>query len=63
METFSMLVALCDGIPLATNGFSSQRPINTGFHVSFGGSLKEQLKKSVGLLVIWDAMGLILTSL
>ena len=35
METFSMLVALCEGNPPVTGGFSSQRPLTHSFDVFF----------------------------
>ena len=38
METISVLLALCEGIPLVTDGFSSQRASNASF-VWFGFSL------------------------
>ena len=35
METFSMLLALCEGIPLVTGEFHSQRPVTQNFDVFF----------------------------
>ena len=31
METFSTLLALCEGNPLVTTGFPSQRPVTQSF--------------------------------
>ena len=35
METFSSLLALCEGNPPVTGGFPSQRPVTRGFGVFF----------------------------
>ena len=35
METFSALLALCEGNPPVTDGFPSQRPVTENFDVFF----------------------------
>ena len=35
METFSALLAICEGNPPATGGFSSQRPVTRSFDFFF----------------------------
>ena len=35
MDTFSPLLALCEGNPLVTGGFPSQRPVTWSFDVFF----------------------------
>ena len=37
METFSALLALCEGNSPVTDGFSSQTPVTWSFDVFFGG--------------------------
>ena len=48
METFSMLLALCEGKPPVTGGFSSQRPVTRNFGVLFDPRLNKQLSKQSG---------------
>ena len=43
METFSALLALCEGNPPATGGFPSQRSVTRSFDVFFDESLNRQL--------------------
>ena len=45
METFSTLLALCEGNPPVTDGFSSQRPVTRSFDVSFDLRLNKRLSK------------------
>ena len=45
METFSALLALCEGNPPVTGGFPSQRPVTWSFDVSFDLSLNERFSK------------------
>ena len=45
METFSALLALCDGNSPVTCGFPSQTASNAGFDVFFGVSLNKRLNK------------------
>ena len=45
METFSMLLALCEGNPPVTSGFPSQRPVTWSFDVFFDLHLNKQLNK------------------
>ena len=45
MEMFSALLALCEGHPLVTSGFPSQRARNKGFGVFFDVRLNKLLNK------------------
>ena len=45
METFSVLLALCEGNPLVTGGFPSQRPVTRSFEVFFDLPLNKRLGK------------------
>ena len=45
METFSSLLALCEGNPLVTGGFPSQRPVTQSFAVFFDAHLNKWLSK------------------
>ena len=45
METFSMLLALCEGNPPVTCGFPSQRPVMWSFDVFFDLCLNKRLSK------------------
>ena len=45
METFSVLLALCEGNPPVTGGFLSQRPVMRSFDVFFDLSLNKRLSK------------------
>ena len=45
METFSALLALCEGNPPATFGFPSQRPVTRSFGVLFDPRLNKRLSK------------------
>ena len=45
METFSALLALCEGNPPVTGGFPSQRPVTQSFDVFFGLRLNKRLSK------------------
>ena len=75
METFSALLALCEGIhrspvdsphkgqwqPVA-GGFPSQRPVTRNFNIFFDLCLNRRLSKQSRRPVIWDAIALIMTS-
>ena len=58
METFSALLALCEGDPSITCDFSSQRPV-----VFYDVRLKKTVGQAVEMPVIWGAKMLIATSL
>ena len=45
METFSLLLVLCEGNPLVTSGFPSERPVMQSFEVCFDLCLNKQLSK------------------
>ena len=55
METFSDLLAFCDGNPPFNGGFPSQRPVTRYFDGLF--------EKVIDIEVIWDVIALIITSL
>ena len=45
METFSMLLAICEGNPPVTIGFHSRRPMTWNFEVFFDVCLNKRLRK------------------
>ena len=45
METFSELLAVCEGNPPVTGGFPSQRPVSQSFDVFFDLRLSKRLNK------------------
>ena len=45
METFSALLALCEGNPPVTGGFPSQRPVTRSFDIFFDLRLNKRLSK------------------
>ena len=45
MEKFSALLALCEGKPLVTGGFPSQRPVTRSFDVLFDLRLNKRFNK------------------
>ena len=47
METFSVLLALCEKNPPVTGGFPSQKVSNMGFDVLFDVSLNKQLNQQL----------------
>ena len=63
METFSALLALCEGYPLVASGFLSQMPVTQSFDAFFWSALEQTLEQTIKTLVIWDAIMLIMTSL
>ena len=62
IETFPAFLALCEGNPPVTCGFPSQRPVTQSFDV-FLCAPEQMAEQTVDMLVIWDAMALIMTSL
>ena len=62
METFSVLLALCEGKPLVTSWFPSQRPVMQSFDV-FLSAPEQLIEQTIETLVIWDAITLIVTPL
>ena len=48
METFSALLALCEGNPPVTGGFPSQRPVTRSFDVFFNLRLNKRSSKQSG---------------
>ena len=59
METYSALLALCEGNWPATGEFPTQRPMTRNFDVFFDLRHNKRLSK---LSVIWDAITFIMTS-
>ena len=55
METFSILLALCEGNPLVTGG-SPHKTSNTEFDVFFWYVPERMVGQSIETMVIWDAM-------
>ena len=48
METFSVLLALCQGNPPVIGGFPSQRPVTRSFDIFFDMHLNKRLSKQSG---------------
>ena len=63
METFSALLAICAGNSPVTGKFPTQRPVTRSFDVVFDLHMNKRLSKQWLMLVIWDAVALIMTSL
>ena len=63
METFSALLALCEGNSPVTGEFPSQRPVARSFDAFFDLRPNKQLSKTIVMLVIWYAIALIMTLL
>ena len=63
METFSALLALCEGNPPVTGGLSSQTPVTRSFDVFFLSAPDQTVEQTIDTLVIWDAIALTITSL
>ena len=63
METFSALLALCVGNSPVLSEFPTQRPVMRSCDVFFDLGLNKRLSKTIGRLVIWDAIAPIMTSL
>ena len=63
METFYALLALCTGNSLVTGEFPSQRPVTRSFDAFFHLCLNKRLSITIVILVIWDAIAIIMTSL
>ena len=56
LESFSVLLALCEGNPLVTGGFPSQRPVTRSFDIFFDLHLNKWLSKQ--LRCWWSQMPL-----
>ena len=63
METFSVLLALCEGNTPVIDGFSSQRPVTRSFNVFFGVPPEQTTAQTVHMRAISDTMALIVMSL
>ena len=59
MEAFSVLLALYAGNSLVTAEFPSQRLVTQSFDLH----LEESVEQTIKMLVIWDAIAPIMTSL
>ena len=62
MQTFSVLLAFCQGDFTGTCEFPAQRPVTGSFDVFLDLRLNQESKNN-GDPVIWDAIALIITSL
>ena len=60
INTFSALLALCEGNPPVTDGFASQRPVKQKFFLS---APEQAVMQTIETTVIWDAIALAKTSL
>ena len=58
MEMISPLLALCEGYPIATNGFPSQRANNVELWCFHWCSSEQTVGQTVEVPVIWDVMTL-----
>ena len=58
METFSVLLALCNGNPPVTGEFPSHRPVTRSFDVFFDECLDKWVEQTIETPVIRDAMRL-----
>ena len=63
METFSALLAICAENSPVTGEFPAQRPLTRSFDDFFDLRPNERLSKQIVWLVIWDAIGPIMTLL
>ena len=63
METFSALLSLCAENSPVLSEFLAQRPVARSFDVYFDLRMNKLLSKQSCGLVIWDAIGHIMTSL
>ena len=63
MDTFSALLVICAGNSPVTGEFPSQRPVTRSFNVFLDLCLERTGEYTIVRLLIWDAIGLIMTSL
>ena len=63
METFSVLLALCGGNSAVTGEFPSQRPVSWSFEVFRWSAPEQTIEQTIEMLMIWDAIMPIMTSL
>ena len=63
IETFSALLAICEGNPPVTGGFPLQRPVTRRFDVFFWSVHEVTAVQTIEPPVIWDAIALIMASL
>ena len=61
METFSALLAVCEGNPPVTGGFTSQRPVMWSFDIFFDFALEQTVEQTLKIPVIWDAIVLMMS--
>ena len=62
METFSALLALCEGNSPVTGEFPSQRPVTRSFDFLCS-SPEQTVEQTIETPVIWDAISLIMRPL
>ena len=56
MDTFSALLALCEGIPPATGGFPSQRASDAELWCFLWSAPEQTVEQTTETPVIWDAI-------
>ena len=61
METFSVLLSLCEGNLPVTGGFPSQRQVTRIFDIFF--DLQQTVEQTIETPLMSDAIALIMTSL
>ena len=62
METFFVLLALCEGNLPVTGGFPFQRPVTRNFDVFFDPA-EQTVEQTFETPVLWDVIALIMTSM
>ena len=62
-NAFSVLLAFCLGNSSVTGEFPAQRPVTRSFDILLFSALEQTYKQTVETQVIWDAIGVIITSL
>ena len=60
METFSALLATCEGNLPDSSGFPSQKPVTRSFDVFY--APEQTVELTIKMPVIWDPIALIMTS-
>ena len=63
MEAFSMLLALCEGNPLVTGEFPSQKASDAELWCFLWSVPEQTVDQTIEMPVIWDTIALIMTSL
>ena len=63
METFSTLLALCEGNPPVTGGFPSQKTSGAELWCFIWSAPEQTAEETIETSVIWDTIALIMTFL